>query len=99
MIEQATAARLREGMRTQIKGVPMPVIRRKLSSPTVIAPPSSDQRGMNLKAAANFAGVSVWQVRRWIREGELRPAIIGNKYIVDRVALDRLLDGLFAAAA
>jgi len=33
-----------------------------------------------------------------IKEGELKPAAIGNKHILDKAALDALLDGLFKAA-
>jgi excisionase family DNA binding protein len=70
----------------------MPVIRRQLQPASAPA-----QRGMNVKAVANYAGVSSWQVRRWIREGALKPALVGNKFLIDRIALDRLLDSLFGA--
>ena len=77
-----------------------PVIRRTFQ--TVAAPPpqrpQSDKRGYNVREAATYAGVSVWQVRQWIHSGELKPAAIGNKHILDKAALDALLDELFKAA-
>ena len=79
-----------------------PVIRRSLltSNP---APALQHQdcfkRGYNVREAAKYTGVSVWQVRQWIKEGELKPAIIGNKHILDIAALDRFLDRLFKEAA
>jgi len=74
----------------------MPVIRRSLQSAESSA---SNQdcykRGFTVSDAAKYIGVSVWQIRQFIQSGELKPAVIGNKYIFDRVALDRLLDEKF----
>ena len=81
------------------RSIPTPIRRPQPQVPQPQQLGIIDQRGMNLKVAAKYAGVSVWQIRRWIREGELKPAVIGNKHILDRAALDRLLDGLFAEAA
>jgi excisionase family DNA binding protein len=74
----------------------MPVIRRSLEpSKSVVPQCDCYKRGYTVREAAKFAGVSVWQVRQWIQSGELKPAMIGNKHILDKAALDRLLDGLF----
>ena len=70
----------------------MPVIRGKLAS----SAPTTDQRGMNVKAAAKYLGVSTYQIRRFFREGVLRPFMIGNKWMVDRVDLDALIERLKA---
>jgi excisionase family DNA binding protein len=78
----------------------MPVIRRSLQP---AAPSASNQdcykRGFTVKDAAKYIGVSVWQVRQFIQSGELKPTVIGNKHILDRAALDRLLDERFAKVA
>ena len=90
----------------------MPVIFRKLTSAPprpvrsastpvpVIAPQqtASDQRGMNVNAAAKYLGVSTYQIRRFFREGDLKPFMIGNKWMVDRVDLDALIERLKAGA-
>ena len=80
----------------------MPVVRRSLLSSNPTLAPSQHQdcfkRGYNVREAAKYTGVSVWQVRQWIKDGELKPAVIGNKHILDKVALDALLDGLFKSA-
>jgi excisionase family DNA binding protein len=73
----------------------MPVILRKLASSPA---PATDQRCMNVKAAAKYLGVSVWQIRKFFREGDLKPFMIGNKWMVDRVNLDALIERLKAAA-
>jgi excisionase family DNA binding protein len=79
-------------------GVPMPVLRRKLlSPPTSIAPPSSDQRVRNVKAAAKYLCTSVWQIRKYIREGALPSFRIGNKVMLDTRDLDKFIDQLKAA--
>ena len=72
----------------------MPVIRRKLASSPA---PTTDQRGMNVRASAKYLGVSVWQMRKFFREGVLRPFMIGNKWMVDRIDLDALIERLKAA--
>jgi excisionase family DNA binding protein len=54
---------------------------------------------MNVKAAARYLGTSVWQVRKFFREGVLKPFRIGNKDIVDRADLDALIERLKAAAS
>jgi excisionase family DNA binding protein len=78
----------------------MPVIRRTLQS---VAPSESNQdcykRGFTVSDAAKYVGVSVWQIRQFVQSGELKPATIGNKFIFDRAALDRLLDERFAKVA
>ncbi len=77
----------------------MPVIQRKLASSAPFDQPSHDyKRGYNVREAATYMGVSVWQVRQFIQSGDLKPAVIGNKHILDKAALDRLLDELFKAA-
>ena len=73
----------------------MPVIRRSLV-PT--SQSDCSKRGYNVREAANYMGVSVWQIRQWVHSGELRPAVIGNKHILDKAALDAVLDELFKAA-
>ena len=76
-----------------------PVIRRSLQvleSPKPV--PTHEKRGYNVREAATYAGISVWQVRQWIKLGDLKAAVIGNKHILDKAALDRLLDELFKAA-
>jgi len=59
---------------------------------------TTDQRCLNVKAAAKYLGVSTWQVRRFFRERDLKPFMIGNKWMVDRVDLDALIERLKAAA-
>jgi predicted site-specific integrase-resolvase len=73
----------------------MPVIRRKLASPPA---PTTHQRGMNVKVAARYLGVSTWQIRKFYREGVLKPFRIGNKQMVDRLDLDALIERLKALA-
>lgn len=75
----------------------MPVVRRKLASSSPA--PTTDQRGMNVKAAARYLGTSVWQVRKFFREGVLKPFRIGNKDMVDRTDLYTLIERLKAAAS
>jgi Helix-turn-helix domain len=76
-----------------------PVIRRSLQGLESPKPVSTyEKSGYNVGEAATYAGTSVWQIRQWIASGELKPAVIGNKHILDKAALDRLLDGLFRAA-
>jgi len=77
----------------------MPVIRRSLEvAKPVVSQSDCNKRGYTVREVATYAGVSVWQVRQWIHSGELKPAAIGNKHILDKAAIDRLLDGLFKAA-
>jgi hypothetical protein len=79
----------------------MPVIQRKLATPprsTHRTPqPISDQRGMKVIPAAKYLGTSVSQVRKFIREGILKPYRIANKQYLDRFDLDALIEGLKAA--
>jgi Helix-turn-helix domain len=77
----------------------MPVIRRKLatSAPAAAAVPISNQRGMNVKSAAQYLGTSTWQIRKYFREGVLKPFPIGRAKIVDRHDLDALIERLKAA--
>lgn len=73
----------------------MPVILRELASSPA---PTTDQRGMNVKAAAKYLGTGVWQIRKFYREGILKPFMVGNRWMVDRVDLDALIERLKAAA-
>ena len=76
-----------------------PVIRRSLQVLESPKPVSTyEKRGYNVREAAKYCGISIWQIRQWITSGELKPAVIGNKHILDKAALDRLLDELFKAA-
>ena len=54
---------------------------------------------MNVKAAAKYLGTSVWQVRKFFREGVLKPFPMGNKKMVDRADLDALIERLKATAS
>jgi len=54
---------------------------------------------MNVKAAARYLGTSVWQVRKFIREQDLRSFQIGNRNMIDRLDLDALIERLKSAAA
>lgn len=58
-----------------------------------------DQRGMNVRASAKYLGVSVWQIRKFIREDDLRSFRIGNRDMIDRLDLDALIERLKSAAA
>jgi len=53
---------------------------------------------MNVRAAAKYLGTSAWQVRKFKREGVLKPFLIGNKDMFDRNDLDTLIERLKAAA-
>jgi hypothetical protein len=72
----------------------VPVIKRKLASSS---PAPTNQRGMKLKSAAHYMDVSVSQVRKFIREGVLKPYRIANKQYLDRFDLDALIERLKAA--
>jgi excisionase family DNA binding protein len=78
-----------------------PTSNKKQPPVPVVAPHQSatDQRCMNVKAAAKYLGVSVWQIRKFFRERDLKPFMIGNKWMVDRVDLDALIERLKAAAS
>jgi hypothetical protein len=52
---------------------------------------------MNVKAAAKYLGTSVWQARKFFREGAVPRFRIGNKEMVDRADLDTLIERLKAA--
>lgn len=73
-------------------------ITRRQSAIQIAPSQSTDQRGMNVKAAAKYLGTSVWQVRKFFREGILKPFPIGNKDMVDRSDLDALIESLKSAA-
>jgi len=60
--------------------------------------PSTDQRGMNVRAASKYLGTSVWQVRKFIREEDVPSFRIGNKDMIDRYDLDALIERLKNAA-
>lgn len=51
---------------------------------------------MNVRRAAKYLGTSAWQVRKYFREGVLKPFPIGNKKMVDRADLDALIERLKA---
>jgi hypothetical protein len=78
----------------------MPVIRRSLS---IVEPestkPELHKRAYNVRSAAMYCGVSVWQIRQWVASGELKPGLVGNganpRHIFDKAALDRHLDKIF----
>ena len=85
----------------------LPAPRARVSAPilitkkpyTQIAPDqTTDQRGMNVKAAAKYLGTSVWQVRKFIREDAVSSFRIGNKDMVDVRDLDALIERLKSAA-
>ncbi len=59
---------------------------------------TTDQRGMNVKVAAKYLGVSVWQIRKFIREDAVPSFCIGNRDMVDRNDLDALIERLKEAA-
>ncbi len=61
-------------------------------------PTQLDQRGMNVKVAAKYLGVSVWQIRKFLRDGDVPKFRIGNRDMVDRADLDVLIERLKAAA-
>jgi excisionase family DNA binding protein len=75
----------------------MPVIRRQLHENT--EPPNVVVRGFNVRRAATYAGVSVWQIRQWLRAGDLKAARIGKKDLIDKDVLDLFLDKLFEASS
>ena len=62
------------------------------------SPESEDVRGVNVRRAAKYLGTSVWQVRKYFREGVLKPFPIGNKKMVDRADLDGLIERLKAVS-
>jgi hypothetical protein len=78
----------------------MPVIRRKLPTSQAVAiipHPSDNERGMNVRRAAQYLGTSTWQIRKYFREGVLKPFPIGRAKMVDRHDLDALIECLKAA--
>jgi hypothetical protein len=81
----------------------MPVTRRVLA---VVEPPKPEpskleqhKRAYNVREAAVYCGVSVWQIRQWVAAQELKPGRVGNganpRHIFDKAALDRHLDKIF----
>jgi hypothetical protein len=58
-----------------------------------------DQRGMNVKVASRYLGISVWQIRKFIREDAVPSFQIGNRDMVDRHDLDALIERLKTSAA
>src|SRR5260370_9226711 len=60
---------------------------------------TTDQRGMNVRAAAKYLGTSSWQIRKFNRDGFLIPFPIGNRDIFVRPALDALTEALTTTAA
>jgi hypothetical protein len=76
----------------------MPVIRRTLHAVSQISPQqTSDERGMNVRRAAQYLGTSTWQIRKYFRDGVLKPFAIGRAKMVDRHDLDALIERLKAA--
>ena len=59
---------------------------------------TSDQRGMNVRVAAKYLGISVWQMRKFIREEDVPSFRLGKKDMVDRYDLDALFERLKNAA-
>jgi excisionase family DNA binding protein len=59
--------------------------------------PDGETRGMNVRAAAKYLGVSVWEIRRKIREGVFPSFKLGNKNMVDRADIDAFIDRAKAA--
>jgi hypothetical protein len=74
----------------------MPVIKRKLASSAPINLPQIDQRSMKVIPAAKYLGTSASQIRKFIREGVLKPYRIANKQYLDRYDLDALIERLKA---
>lgn len=75
---------------------------RKTSAPVFAPAPTAhldEQRVKKLKAAAKYLDTSVWQVRKYIRDGVLPSFRIGNKLAVDCLDLDALIERLKSAAA
>jgi hypothetical protein len=75
----------------------MPVIRRKLPARTPPATAPPDQRAKKIKDASKHSGFSVWQIRKFIREGALHRFWVGNKQYVDTHDLDALVEQLKGA--
>jgi hypothetical protein len=78
----------------------MPVIRRKLptsQASVAIIPHPDNERGMSVRRAAQYLGTSTWQIRKYFREGVLKPFPIGRAKMVDRHDLDALIERLKAA--
>jgi hypothetical protein len=75
---------------------PTPI--RQPQVPLLVPQPISDQRGMKVIPAAKYLGTSVSQVRKFIREGILKPYRIANKQYLDRFDLDALIERLKEAA-
>jgi excisionase family DNA binding protein len=86
-----------------------PVARRTVVSTTIRAgrlqaapqlnpqPQVTVQRCLNVKAAAKYLGTSTWQVRKFFREGVLKPFMVGNRWMLDRADLGALIEHLKAA--
>jgi hypothetical protein len=79
-----------------------PVIRRTLhavDSKTT----SCEKRAYGVHEAANYMGTSAYQIRAWVKSGDLSYATLGNgrnpKHVFDKIVLDRFLDKLFDKGA
>jgi hypothetical protein len=82
-----------------VRAAPTPIRQPQLSLSAPQQSNNDDQRGKNVRAAAKYLGTSVWQVRKFFREGVLKPFMVGNRWMVDRVDLDMLIERLKAAVA
>ena len=82
----------------------MPVIRRSLLEvPKPEVKSDCNKRGYDVREAAAYMGVSVWQVRQWVQSGELKAGRLGTgrnaRQLFDKALLDKFMDKLFAEAA
>jgi excisionase family DNA binding protein len=76
---------------------PTPTPIRPVKSSTLSPAPhqghQDEQRVFNFRAAAKYLGTSVWQVRKFVRDGELRAFPFSNKTLsIDRSDLDALVE-------
>ena len=80
-----------------------PVIRRTLHAIDSKTTISCEKRAYGVHEAANYMGTSAYQIRAWVKSGDLSYATLGNgrnpKHVFDKIVLDRLLDKLFEKSA
>lgn len=60
-------------------------------TPEPTGPPAGDNLYLNLAAAADLLGVTLAELRRRIRQGELAAVNVGTQTLVRRAGLDRYL--------
>ena len=77
-------------VRRRPKAVPSEVIQQPIQ-------PSSEKRLLCVRDAAAYLSCSVWSVRDLISRGVIPHIQIGKRYLIDRVDLDRWIDGVKAA--